>query len=318
MTKNFILLFLLCVSLSVIPVFVSFAQAPFFLTGDGKIKIKNHHNGRYAEITYLGADGTLIDEAFRKIDQVFGFPTDAMGENISRRTVSFLDYFADRYDKNAVVSLVSGYRSQDYNNALRSRGATAAKTSTHIDGMAIDFSLPGVDGKKLWEDMRAHNCCGAGYYYGNVVHLDSGRPRFWTTETSKVRTGESDFNRYIYASTEYDRYVRGQVARLLFTSVSDFCFGVKSKAVLVRDEAGKDEVLELELGPGDFKGPSELVKKSACHMIRERKEGRFLWLKLAEKIKPGRYRVRVDFCEKPFAEMPDFRVTNEIEIAADG
>lgn len=314
MTKKHFLLFLLGIALLALPVFASSARAPLFLTGDGKIKIKNRNNGRYAEVTYLNADGTLIDEAFRKIDHVFGFPTDMMGENISRRTVAFLDYFADRYDKNAVIYLVSGYRSQDYNNALRARGATAAKTSTHIDGMAIDFSLPGVNGKTLWEDMRTHNCCGAGYYYGNVVHLDSGRPRFWTTETSKVHTGESDFNRYLYASTEYDRYVRGQGARLLFTSVSDFGFGVKSNAILVRDEAGEDGALELELVPGDFKGPSVMPKKSSCHMIRERKDGRFLWLKLPEKTKPGRYRVRVDFCEKPFSEMPDFRVTNEIEI----
>ena len=96
--------------------------------------------------------------------------------------------------------------------------------------------------------------------------------------------------------------------------MSDFGFGVKSKAVLVRDETGEDEALELELAPGDFKGPSDVSEKSACHMIRERKDGRFLWLKLPEKAKPGRYRVRVDFCEKPFVEMPDFRVTNEIEI----
>lgn len=296
---------------------VSPQKKPFFLTGDGAIKIKNRHNGRSAEVTYLNPDGSLNDAAFRQIDHVFGFPTDAMGENISRRTVAFLDYFADRYNKDAVISLVSGYRSQDYNNALRARGATAAKTSTHIDGMAIDFSLPGVDGKTLWEDMRAHNCCGAGYYYGNVVHLDSGRPRFWTTETSKVRTNESDFNRHSYASTEYDRYARGVTARLLFTSVSNFGFGVKAKAVLVEDEAGEDEAYELELAPGDFKGPTEVSEKSACHMIRERKDGRFLWLKIPEKAKSGRYRVRVDFCAKPFAEMPDFRVTNEIEIMSE-
>jgi uncharacterized protein YcbK (DUF882 family) len=284
---------------------------PFFLVGDGKLKIKNQNNGRFADVTYLNPDGTLNEEAFRKIDAVFGYPTDVMGENISRRTVAFLDYFADQYNPAAIVQLASGYRSQDYNNALRKMGRTAAKTSTHIDGMAIDFSLPGVKGMALWEKMREKNCCGAGYYYGNIVHLDSARPRWWTTETSKVHTNASDFNRYIYFSTEYDRYQPGDATRGFFTSVSDFGFGVKSTFHIVKDEAGLDDVATGKLSSRfAIKDP----KDSECLLITERKHARFLDLTFPQKLKAGQYFVRVDFCHKTATEMPDFKTSNPIEI----
>lgn len=291
------------------------ASPPFFLVGDGHVKIHNAANGRSCDVAYLNADGTLNEAAYVEIDRVFGFPTSVMGENISRRTVGFLDHFADLYGTSAVIRLASGYRSQDYNNALRHRGATAAKTSTHIDGMAADFSLPGVNGQKLWEAIREKNCCGAGWYHGDVVHVDSGRPRFWTTETSKVHTGESDFNRFIYASTEYDRYAAGGEVRVLFTSVSDFGFGVKKRAVIVKDELGEDKVSEADFY---FKAPLTAVMDRddpECLLIPERKQGRFLYLKWPEKLKSGVYRVRLDFCRKTNPLMPESRVTNAIEVA---
>lgn len=292
----------------------AFASPPFFLAGDGHLKIRNNANGRTCDVKYLNADGSLNEAAYLEIDRVFGFPTALMGENISRRTVAFLDHFADLFNKDATVRLASGYRSQDYNNALRKRGATAAKTSTHIDGMAIDFSLPGVDGKKLWETIREKNCCGAGWYGGGVVHLDSGRPRFWVTETAKVNTGESDFNRHSYVSTEYDRYAAGDEVRLLFTSVSDFGFGLSKTVTFVRDEAGEDKAGEAEI---HFKAPLVAVPAkddASCFLIPERKAARFLHVKLPEKLKSGTYRVRLDVCHKTAPLMPDFRVTNPVEI----
>lgn len=289
------------------------AKPAFFIAGDGHVKIRGV-SGRMADVTYATADGGLNDAAFAAIDAAFGFPTATMGENVSRRTVAFLDYFIDAFNKNATAQLASGYRSQNYNNALRKRGATAAKTSTHIDGMALDFSLPGVAGKSLWEMIREKNCCGAGWYHGNVVHLDSARPRFWTTETSKVNTGDSDFNRFIYASTEYDRYEPVSEVRILFTSVSDFGFGVKKTVSLVRDEAGLDAVKEATLSFQNAIPATTDAADPECLLITERKQGRFLSLTLPEKLKAGTYRVRVDFCHKTAPLMPDFRVTNLIEV----
>jgi hypothetical protein len=135
------------------------------------------------------------------------------------------------------------------------------------------------------------------------VHLDSGRPRFWEKATSKVHTGASDFNRTIYLSTEYDRYRAGARARLFFTSISDFGFGVRRKFVYVRDKGGKDTV-----GRGELEGSGD------CLMIQSRRQARFLSTELPDKVLPKRVRVRLTFCRRPFEEMPTETVSNEIEV----
>lgn len=285
----------------------SAVQDRFFMHGDGHLVIRGV-SGQNLDVYYRKDDGSLDDEAFAKIDATFGFPTNMMGENISRRMLGMLDYFSDLVAPGKTIVMASGYRSQSYNNQLRKAGRTAAKTSTHIDGMAIDFSIPGVDGKEFWELIRHRDCCGAGNYGGNVVHLDSGRPRFWEKATSKVNTGASDFNRYIYLSTEYDRYQMGERARLLFTSISDFGFGVKPDFDFVSDKEGENKMDSGRLEAEDSR------MKDGCLMINERKDARFIYAKIPDGMKAGKYRVRFDFCNKPFTEMPDKTVSNEIEI----
>ena len=303
MKNKFFMLFSLCLGVSLF-VSNSFAKGPFFYSGDGRIKIKNSHNGKVVDVVYMDKEGTLSDQSFAKIDSVFGFPTQDKGENISRRLIAMLDYFSDLVAPDKTIKLVSGYRSPSYNQSLRDKGRIAAKTSTHIDGMAIDFSLSGVNGKELWELIRSKKCCGVGNYGSSIVHLDAGRPRFWEAATSKVDTGASDFNRYIYISPEYDRYEAGEQIRFVFTSVSDFGFGVLNRVSIVSDEEGNNEVLQAEI-----KGASD-----KCVIIKDRKASRFLYVSVPKKISQGRYRVKIDFCQRPSEEMPKSVVSGEFEI----
>lgn len=278
----------------------------FFLAGDGKMHIRNAGTGQEARVDLLEEDGSLNESGFDAIDRVFGFPTREKGEHVSPRLIFMLDYFSDLAAPGKVISLESGYRSPGYNDALRGRGANAAKTSQHLDGMALDFSIEGVDGKALWELIRGRECCGVGHYGGATVHLDSARPRFWEAATSKVRTGESEFNRKIYLSTDYDQYGPGDPVRLSFSSVSDFHFGVRPNASLVRDAEGLKPVATIQLRQ---EGASE------CVMIDDRHASRFLWTTLPERLPPGRVRIKLDFCRRPFEEMPSSTVSNEIEIS---
>ena len=274
---------------------------PFFLMGDGKIKIKNNKNGRTANLSYLNTDGTLNKAAFEKIDFLFAYPASERNEHISMRLIAFLDYFSDQYFPDAWIYMNSGYRSPKYNQNLRKKGRGAAKTSTHIDGMALDFYIDGVNGKEMWELIRKHDCCGAGHYGGKTVHLDSGRPRFWQQSTSKVKTNASAMNRFIYLSTEYDKYKTKSRVRLLFTSISDFGFGVKRKVSIVKDNV---EVAKTKLNT-----------KQSCHRIEQRKDARFLYVELPKKLKSGEdYQIKLEFCEKPFEDMPDTSISNKIML----
>lgn len=283
-------------------------QARFFLMGDGRVVIKNAHNGRVVDVRYVDDQGKMVDAAFTEIDRVFGFPTIESAEHVSFRTIAMLDYFSDLFAPKKTIVLTSGYRSPTYNQKIRDQGGTVAKTSTHIDGMALDFYLDGVSGREMWETIRHKDCCGVGHYGGNVIHLDSGKPRFWETATSKVRTGASDFNQFIYLSTEYDRYQHNQHIRMFFTSVSDFGFGIKTDFSFVMDKDGEEKMTRGKIYQG-----GRPVKQD-CLKISTRKDARFIETVIPQNLKPGEYRIKVDFCDKPFVEMPDQTVTNGMEI----
>jgi uncharacterized protein YcbK (DUF882 family) len=277
--------------------------------GDGTIHIRNAHTGKEAHVRLFTSDGLLDDAAFDSIDEVFSFPTAEKGEHVSPRLVFMLDHFSDIVAPGKVVTLESGYRSPHYNSAIRNKGGNVAKTSTHIDGMALDFSIEGVDGRELWEMIRTRECCGVGYYGGRSIHLDSSRPRFWEASTSKVRTAESDYNRRIHLSTDFDRYRGGDMMLLSFSSVSDFGFGVKRTVSVVGVTEGDGTARASDILSADG---------NDCMMVRDRKMSRFIRLPLPKQIPDGRYRIRVDFCRRPFEQMPLSVMSNEFEVAGRG
>jgi uncharacterized protein YcbK (DUF882 family) len=275
----------------------------FFLAGDGTILIRNAKTGKEARATLFTADGSLNEEGFNRIDEVFGFPTREKGEHISPRLICMLDYFSDRVAPGKVINLDSGYRSPQYNSTIRNAGGNVAKTSQHIDGMAIDFNIDGVDGKALWEKIKDRDCCGVGYYGGTDIHLDSARPRFWEAATSKVGTGESDYNRRIYLSTDFDRYRIGEKVRLSLSAVSNFSFGINRTVSLVK-------------GDSETATTARIISDDTtdCLMIDNRKASRFIFINLPESLQTGKYRIRMNFCNRPFPEMPADTLSNEIEV----
>ena len=279
----------------------------FFLMGVGRIKIKNLHSGREASATLLNPDGSLNEEGFTRIDEVFQFPTQEKGEHISPRLIFMLDYISDLVAPGKVIKMESGYRSPDFNTSLRNAGGNVAQTSIHMDGMALDFSIDGISGKDLWKLVKSMDCCGVGHYGGASIHLDAARPRFWEAATSKVRTGESDYNRRIYVSTDFDRYHAGDTVRLSFAAVSRFGFGIARAGTLVDAGDGNHTVATAPLRVGD---------DADCLSIPDRKTSHFIYLTVPKALHEGRYRVKIEFCRRPFEQMPLSTLSNPIEILA--
>jgi uncharacterized protein YcbK (DUF882 family) len=273
--------------------------------GNGKISIRNEHNGREATVDLFDAEGRFDEKARDTIDGVFGFTDGRKGEHISLRLIVLLDYITDRIAPGKTIHLISGYRSPAYNHKLKKAGGNVARTSTHMDGLALDFYLEGVDGKALWEAIRKENCCGVGHYGGKYIHFDSGKPRFWEAATSKTGTRESEFNRKLYLSTEFDRYRQGERVRFFLTSVSDFPFGVRKAAALVKDGDGKNGTTTLTI---------EGRNGEECIMIHDRNASRSIQATLPAGSVPGRYKIQFDFCRRPFEQMPTMTLSNEIEI----
>jgi uncharacterized protein YcbK (DUF882 family) len=284
-------------------------MTPFFLMGDGRVHLHNARNDLEVRVNLLNADGSLNDSALSQVDAVFGFSSKEQGEHISPRLLFMLDYFSDLTAPGKMIRLHSGYRNPEYNTQLEKAGLTVAKTSLHMDGMALDFSIDGVDGRELWETIRQRNCCGVGHYGGEIVHLDAGRPRFWEKATAGVGTGESDYNRRLTLSTEFDRYRPGKEVRLILASLSDLGFGIKRTGGLVLDREGKRSLVDLVVKSGG---------NQDCLLIQDRPASHFIYVELPQDLPAGRYRIRLDFCQRPFEQMPFKAVSNEIEIVVNG
>jgi uncharacterized protein YcbK (DUF882 family) len=290
-----------------VPVFGQEHIARFFLMGDGVLHVRSNKTGDEVTTHLLSPDGSFNEKGLEAVDKVFGFPSKEKGEHISLRTLFMLDYFSDIIAPGRIITIESGYRSPAYNAKLRNAGGIVAKTSTHMDGLALDFNIEGVDGRKLWELIRSKDCCGAGYYGGKNVHLDSARPRFWEAATSKVRTNESDYNRRIYLSTDYDRYHAGEQVQLQLASISNFGFGVKREVTIMKDSPG-----EIAIAKADIRS----TEKSDCIMIGDREAARSRYLSLPANQAEGTYIVKLDFCNRPFEQMPEERMSNKIEVLA--
>jgi uncharacterized protein YcbK (DUF882 family) len=281
------------------------AARRFFLAGDGRLHVRNTADGRSVEVNLLNPDGTINEDARNTIDSLFKFVPEGKMEHFSLRLLFMLDYFSDKVAPGKAIQVLSGYRSPVYNESLKKSGGNVAKTSLHMDAMAVDFFIEGVNGKYLWETIRKENCCGVGHYGGRSVHLDVGRPRFWEAATSGVQTGQSDYNRRIYLSTEYDRYVTGEKITSSLLSISDFGFGIATDAALVSDPEGERKVTSLSI---------QADSGGTCIAIKDRKDARLVLGPLPPNLSPGRYRLRLEFCQVPYKEMPAAVVSNEIKI----
>ncbi|NLS43342.1 DUF882 domain-containing protein [BEV proteobacterium] len=81
---------------------------------------------------------------------------------------------------NKPVQLISGYRSVDTNNEMRSHSCSAAKQSYHTKGQAMDFPIEGVQLANICKAALKLTAGGVGYSpKSNFVHINTGPTRSW-------------------------------------------------------------------------------------------------------------------------------------------
>jgi len=83
-------------------------------------------------------------------------------------------------NSNSPFEIISGFRSEKTNQALRKSTTGVAKRSYHMQGKAIDVRLADVELKTLRDKAIGLNSGGIGYYRkSGFLHIDTGRPRNW-------------------------------------------------------------------------------------------------------------------------------------------
>lgn len=112
---------------------------------------------------------------------------------IDTALVSLLQQVRDHFDKPVII--VSGYRSQSYNTAIR-----GAKSSQHLYGKAADIRISGIKPRQIAEFVEGLSPGGLGLYeYGGTegfVHVDTRtkRARWLQTSPNGGAVSVSGFN----------------------------------------------------------------------------------------------------------------------------
>ncbi len=155
------------------------------LPEDGQIyelKLSHAHTGEMVDVVYRIGD-TYIPQALNELNQ---FLRDSHNEEVSQfdpRTFDVLHTMLAKIGKsNGTIDVLSGYRSQETNDALRASGTTnAAEHSQHIVAKAVDLRVEGVPAPLLRDAAKSLDAGGVGYYpKGQFIHVDVGPVRQWT------------------------------------------------------------------------------------------------------------------------------------------
>jgi uncharacterized protein YcbK (DUF882 family) len=281
----------------------------FFYKGDGRINLLSAKNGISFNGKYRKSKGIYDEKALKTIHRLFGAEKDRPLSTVSLRLIEFLDYLEDHLHPGARITIVSGYRSPQYNTDLRNKGRLAAKASLHQYGMAADIKVQGTSSKRVWNMVKKLRFGGTGYYKGKLVHIDVGPARSWDEKTSGVGTDISTQNKLIGLVTNYDIYLPGEMIDLRFTRMTAFPIGVSSEFILEKVEKN-GQLKEIV----HFKPLFAIAAKTPCPQFSDIDQMTGIRWKLPSDLLPGRYKIHTFFCKRLWEDMPVEILTPEFDI----
>ena len=281
----------------------------YFYKGDGKLNLLSAKNGISFNGRYRKSRGIYDEKALETIHRLFGAEKERPLSTISLRLIEFLDYLEDNLHPGARITIISGWRSPQYNTDLRNKGRLAAKASLHQYGMAADIKIQGVSSKRIWNTVKKLGFGGTGYYKGKLVHIDVGPARYWDEKTSGVGTDISTQNKLIGLVTNYDIYLPGEMMDLRFIRMTAFPIGVNPEVVLEKVEKnGQSKEM------GRFRPSFAIAVKSQCPQFSDIDQMMGIRWKLPSDILPGRYKIRASFCQRLWEDMPAEIYTPEFAV----
>ncbi|MEO0668000.1 MAG: DUF882 domain-containing protein [Pseudomonadota bacterium] len=160
----------------------TYSKAAGFLRGSGDIRRLRMYSGRTGERIDMiyWIEGKYIKDSVKEINHFMRDWRTSQVKAIDLRTVDIMAAAHNLLDAEEPYMLLSGYRSPQTNNMLRSRGRGVAKNSLHMKGQAADLRL---STRSVSQMARAAAACrggGVGKYSGsNFVHMDCGQVRSW-------------------------------------------------------------------------------------------------------------------------------------------
>lgn len=145
-----------------------------------RLSVLNLHTGERLAATYWEA-GAYVQDALQGLARILRDHRTGETHEMAPGLLDLVARLQTDLGASQPVQVISGYRSPRTNEALRqSGGGGVAKRSLHMDGLAMDIRIPGVDLARLRDAAWGLQAGGVGYYPGSdFVHVDVGRVRRW-------------------------------------------------------------------------------------------------------------------------------------------
>jgi uncharacterized protein YcbK (DUF882 family) len=141
------------------------------------LNLYNVHTGEHLNLRY-STQGIWNEDYQEKINYFLRCHYTNEIKPIPPTLINALCRVKDRFGISRQVDIISGYRSREYNEYLRMTGHQVAKESLHLQGLAVDFSIPGIRNRDVSRYARRLKAGGVGRY-PDFVHIDIGRVRYW-------------------------------------------------------------------------------------------------------------------------------------------
>lgn len=148
-------------------------------TGPRSLSLLNLHTGETLKSTFF-ENGGYVPGALAAMDRLLRDFRTGDVHPIAPDLLELVTTLTARLETAQTVHVISGYRSPKTNAALHERSDGVATHSLHMDGMAMDIRIPGVELEHLRDAALSLQRGGVGFYPGSdFVHVDVGRVRRW-------------------------------------------------------------------------------------------------------------------------------------------
>lgn len=148
-------------------------------TGPRSLSLLNLHTGETLKSTFF-ENGGYVPGALAAMDHLLRDFRTGDVHPIAPGLLDLVTTLTARLETDQTVHVISGYRSPQTNAALHEHSNGVAAHSLHMDGMAMDIRIPGVELGHLRDAALSLQRGGVGFYPGSdFVHVDVGRVRRW-------------------------------------------------------------------------------------------------------------------------------------------
>jgi uncharacterized protein YcbK (DUF882 family) len=148
--------------------------------GPRSVAFHNLHTGESLDAIYWD-QGRYVPDALHAVNRVLRDFRTGDEHYMDPRLLDLLNAVQGKVETRGPFQVISGYRSPKTNSMLHERSSGVASGSLHMQGMAIDVRVEGVELNHLHKAALDLGRGGVGLYpTSNFVHMDVGRVRRWS------------------------------------------------------------------------------------------------------------------------------------------